>query len=259
MSNIPKQAEAGRLHSTTSSSEEYAPQAGAPNVHDEGGAPFRGRTLTPGGHTLDTSQPAFPTYHRRFANPAPLGLCAFALTTFMLSLINLSTRGVTVPNIVVGPALFYGGLAQLLAGMWEFAVGNTFGATGFTSYGAFWLSYAFIVSPWSDIGASYEDAQMFKNGVAFFLFGFFIFTTIMTIATLRASISLFLTFFTVDCTFLMLAISELNIGSAAALQKAGGSFGIVAAFLAWYTAATGLLTKDSVGFQLPAGELPKRD
>ncbi|GAA5957244.1 hypothetical protein JCM3765_000402 [Sporobolomyces pararoseus] len=250
MSNLHKQAEAGRLHSTTSSSEEFAPQAGAPNIHDEGGATFRGRTLTPGGHILDTSQPAFPTFHRRFANPAPLGLCAFALTTFML--------GVTVPNIVVGPALFYGGFAQLLAGMWEFAVGNTFGATGFTSYGAFWISYAFIVSPWSGIAASYEDPQMFKNGVAFFLFGYFIFTTIMTLATLRASIALFFTFFTVDVTFLMLGLSELGVGNPAALQTAGGSFGIVAAFAAWYTAACSLIVKDTAYFNLPAGELPKR-
>jgi len=86
-------------------------------MSQEGGAPLNLRNVTPGGHPLDRSQPAFPTYHRRFANPAPLGLCGFALTTFMLSLINMSTRGVTVPNVVVGPALFYGGLAQLLAGM----------------------------------------------------------------------------------------------------------------------------------------------
>src|SRR5579872_5698666 len=72
------------------------------------------------------------------ANPAPLGLCGFALTTFVLSAANAQLF--TGATIVVGLALFYGGVAQLLAGMWEFKSGNTFGATAFTSYGAFWLA-----------------------------------------------------------------------------------------------------------------------
>ena len=117
---------------------------------------------------------------RKFANPAPLGLCAFALTTFVLSLINMGTRGVAAPNIVVAIALGYGGLVQLLAGMWyvrsrryctfyrasrgpvlcigssvanqdrsfrEMAVGNTFGATALSSYGGFWIAFAFILTP----------------------------------------------------------------------------------------------------------------
>src|SRR4051812_49511812 len=74
-------------------------------------------------------------------DPAPLGLAAFALTTFVLSMFNsglVSEKGVPV---VLGLALAYGGLAQLLAGMWEFRTGNTFGAVAFTSYGAFWLSF----------------------------------------------------------------------------------------------------------------------
>jgi len=105
---------------------------------------------------------------RKFANPAPLGLSAFALTTFVLSLINVGTRGLTAPNIVVALAFGYGGFVQLLAGMWyvlaqipfrlsilmgtltssrEMAVGNTFGATALSSYGGFWISYAIILTP----------------------------------------------------------------------------------------------------------------
>lgn len=225
----------------------------------EGGAPLNLRNITPGGHPLDRSQPAFPTYHRRFANPAPLGLCGFALTTFMLSLINVSARGVTVPNVVVGPALFYGGLAQLLAGMWEFAVGNTFGATAFSSYGAFWLSYAFIVSPWSDIAGSYEVEGMFANGVAFFLFGWFIFTFIMFTASLRSSVALSGVFFLLTITFLLLGIAELGVAHASAVHTAGGAFGLATAFLAWYVAAANLLTPDTAYFVLPVGELPKKD
>ncbi|BGO98286.1 Ammonia transport outward protein 2 [Rhodotorula toruloides] len=225
----------------------------------EGGAPFNLRNITPGGHPLDRSQPAFPTYHRRFANPAPLGLCGFALTTFMLSLINVKTRGVTVPNVVVGPALFYGGLAQLLAGMWEFATGNTFGATAFSSYGAFWLAYAFIVSPWSAIASSYEAEGMFGNGVAFFLWGWFIFTFIMLLASLRSSIALTGVFFFLTITFLLLGIAELGVGNASAIQTAGGAFGLITAFNAWYVAAANLMTPDQSFFVLPVGDMSKKD
>lgn len=225
----------------------------------EGGAPLNLRNITPGGHPLDRSQPAFPVYHRKFANPAPLGLCGFALTTFMLSLINMSTRGVTVPNVVVGPALFYGGLAQLLAGMWEFAVGNTFGATAFSSYGAFWLSYAFIVSPWSSIASSYTDKGMFADGVAFFLFGWFIFTFIMLIGSLRSSIALSSVFFFLTITFLLLAIAELGVAHASAIHTAGGAFGIITAFNAWYVAAANLITPESSIIALPVGSTARRD
>jgi len=81
--------------------------------------------LSAGGHPQDNSQPAFPVYHRRFANPAPLGLFGFAATTFVLSLYNVGARGVAAPNAVVGLAIGYGGLAQFVAGVWEFAAGNT--------------------------------------------------------------------------------------------------------------------------------------
>ncbi len=74
------------------------------------------------------------------ANPGPLGLCGFALTTFVLSCANAGF--ISGPEVVLGLAFFYGGLAQLLAGMWEFKAGNTFGATAFTSYGAFWIALA---------------------------------------------------------------------------------------------------------------------
>jgi len=82
-----------------------------------------------------------------FANPAPLGLSAFALTTFVLSLINMGDRNLVAPNLVVGIAYGYGGLVQLCAGMWEMAVGNTFGATALSSYGGFWISFAIILTP----------------------------------------------------------------------------------------------------------------
>src|SRR5579859_715251 len=83
------------------------------------------------------------------ANPAPLGLSAFALTTFVLSAINSGIAPAGATNIIVGLALFYGGISQMLAGMWEFKAGNTFGATAFTSYGGFWLALGIVFVPGS--------------------------------------------------------------------------------------------------------------
>lgn len=105
------------------------------------------------------------------ANPAPLGLFGFAFTTFLLSLLNWHTRNVAVPSIVVGPAFAYGGLIQLLAGMWEMAAGNTFGATALGSYGGFWISLAIVLTPGGfQIESSYDTPQHFMNAFGFFLF-----------------------------------------------------------------------------------------
>lgn len=217
------------------------------------------RAVTPGGHPLDQTQPAFPVYHRKFANPAPLGLCGFALTTFMLSLINVEARGVSIPNVVTGSAFAYGGLAQLLAGMWEFACGNTFGATAFSSYGAFWISYAITISPWSGVADAYAEASdpnMEANGVSFFLWGWFIFTFIMLVAAMRSSGGLIAVFFFLTITFLLLAIGEYGYPS---VTVAGGAFGIITAFCAWYVALAGLLTPETSFFVLPTFDIPNKN
>ena len=123
---------------------------------------------------------------RQFANPAPLGLCGFALTTFVLSLINVHARNVTVPDVVIGlgtspcsfqltEALAYGGLAQFMAGMWEFTTGNTFGVVAFTSYGGFWISFAVILIPAFGIADVYTAADPsgveFLNALGHYLLG----------------------------------------------------------------------------------------
>jgi len=211
---------------------------------------------------------------RKFANPAPLGLSAFALTTFVLSAINLGARGVNVPNIVVPLALGYGGLVQLLAGMWEMAVGNTFGATALSSYGGFWIAYGILLTPhWNIIGAGGPytteaaraiDGHMGDSALAFFLTGWFIFTTILLLCTLRSTVMFFLLFFTLDLAFLMLACSHYAIDngamtSARMLTKAGGGFGMLAAFLAWYNAFAGIADSSNSFFLIPVFHFPWSD
>ncbi|KAF2148821.1 glyoxylate pathway regulator [Myriangium duriaei CBS 260.36] len=194
---------------------------------------------------------------RKFANPAPLGLSAFALTTFVLSLINLSTRGVTKPNIVVGAAFGYGGLVQLLAGMWEMAIGNTFGATALSSYGGFWIAVGIILTP-GGFQIVTEMGDEFGNSFGFFLMGWFIFTTILLLCTLRSTVAFFLLFFTLDLAFLMLGLGYLY-GEKPGLIKAGGVFGLLAAFLAWYNALAGIADSSNSFFVIPVAHFPWSD
>jgi succinate-acetate transporter protein len=195
---------------------------------------------------------------RTIANPAPLGLFAFASTTFILSLVNVQARSVTAPNVVVGMALAYGGLAQLLAGMWEFVCGNTFGATAFTSYGAFWISYATILLPGSGIIAGYADgpAHELDNALGFFLASWFIFTFIMFMASLRSNAATAALFFFLDITFMFLMIGNFN--GHVKFIKIGGGFGLLTAAIAYYVAASGVITPTASYFGLPVMDLPKR-
>src|SRR3981081_3435509 len=106
----------------------------------------------PGAREADVAPAPDPTGGRTAgwtpADPGPLGLAAFAATTFVLSMINadLVSGPVTDIPVVLGLALAYGGIAQLIAGIWEFRTGNTFGAVAFCSYGAFWISFYFLVT-----------------------------------------------------------------------------------------------------------------
>src|SRR6266487_3300164 len=150
------------------------------------------------------------------ANPAPLGLSAFALTTFVLSSSNAGFLFPAVAaggDVVIGLALFYGGLVQLVAGIQEFRQGNTFGATAFCSYAGFWMSLAVVLLPPTGVAASLAAAKAVSAGVGTFLLGWTIFTGLMLIATFRISGALI-----------------------------GGWLGIVTALVAWYAALAGVLT-----------------
>ncbi|KAL7416918.1 GPR1/FUN34/yaaH family-domain-containing protein [Mrakia frigida] len=215
--------------------------------------PTLNRAITPGGHPLDTSQPSFPVYHRKLGNPGPLGLFSFAITTFVLSMFNIGVRGITHPNVVVGMCFGVGGLAQLLAGQWEFAVGNTFGATAFSAYGTFWISFGLIYWPSSGIlTADYAPGEL-ASALGIYLIGWFVFTFIMALGTLKASVELAFTFWVLDCAFLMLAVGEFTASTGC--HTAGGYLGIIAAFSAMYCGATGILTPETSHFTLPSYDL----
>jgi succinate-acetate transporter protein len=171
------------------------------------------------------------------ADPGPLGLSGFALTTFVLSAVNAGWYDATTTPIVVGLALFYGGLAQLTAGMWEFKKANTFGATAFTSYAAFWISLgAFLVLQGHIF--TIPKAQV-ASALGLFLLGWTIFTGIMLLASFRTNGALVVTFVLLFVTFLFLTIGEL--GPSTTWHQIGGWTGVATAIAAWYTALAGVL------------------
>ncbi len=182
------------------------------------------------------------------ANPAPLGLSAFALTTFVLSSANAGFfKG---GSIVLGLALFYGGLVQLLAGLQEFKAGNTFGATAFCSYGGFWLAVGVVLTPaFNIVGAYGGDTPAFHTAFGYFFLGWAIFTALMFLGALRSNFALIAVFGLLFITFLLLALAELGAGSG--LAQAGGWFGLATAIVAWYTALAGILSSSRSAFQLP--------
>lgn len=161
------------------------------------------------------------------ADPGPLGLGAFAMTTFVLSMFNsnlVSDKGIPV---VLGLALVYGGIVQLLAGMWEFRNGNTFGAVAFSSFGAFWISF------WA-LNAFYAKDITGNAGhaVGVYLWAWAIFTAYMTVAALRTSGAVLLVFALLTATFVLLAIGA--VGPHESVTHWGGYVGLATAAAAWY-------------------------
>ena len=173
------------------------------------------------------------------ANPAPLGLAGFAMTTFVLSMCSANFVSPASTPVVLGLALAYGGVVQLLAGMWEFRAGNTFGAVAFSSYGAFWLSFwALNVFYAKDITADVGHA------LGLYLFAWAIFTAYMTVGALRVSGAVLLVFVLLTVTFVLLGIA--NDGGNATTLHWGGYVGIATAAAAWY-ASFGAVVNSTFG------------
>jgi uncharacterized protein len=191
------------------------------------------------------------------ADPAPLGLAAFALTTFILSGHNATF----IPDLVwVGLALFYGGLIQLLAGMWEFRNRNVFGATAFSTYGGFWMSLGIFVVllqlSKSFASALSVNAANIPNALAWFLLAFAIFNFYMLLASMRVNVAVFGVFLTLQITEVLLVIGffmEAHGHANNGWIHAGGWVGIVTAAVAWYTSAAGVMNGMSVTPVLPVG------
>jgi succinate-acetate transporter protein len=162
------------------------------------------------------------------ANPAPLGLAGFGVTTLVLSLINANLISGTDTPVVLGMALAYGGLCQLLAGMWEFRTGNTFGAVAFSTYGGFWISFFVLVS----FDAAKLAPAHASHAIGAYLWAWALITAILFMCTFRAPRLLSTLFLLLTVTFVLLGIG--NDGGNSSILHAGGYVGIVTAANALY-------------------------
>jgi succinate-acetate transporter protein len=200
------------------------------------------------------------------ADPAPLGLAAFALTTFLLSAKNANWMGSATGAAFLGYAFAYGGLGQLLAGMWEFRNRNVFGAVAFSTYGGFWIGvgiwYQLVAVPALTAAKTPVElaatVRAINHDQAWILLAFAIFNTYMLILSTQVNMAVFLVFLTLEITEIILFIGFFAAGSAVkptGLIIFGGYVGLVTSLVAWYTSAA-LVSRGMAGGKilLPVGK-----
>ena len=211
-----------------------------------------------------TVQPATtPAFVSGIADPAPLGLAAFALTTFLLSAKNAGWMTHATGSAWLGFAFAYGGFAQLCAAMWEFRNRNVVGATGFGTFGAFWIGiglwYLLVVNPAVAAikpATAAATVTALNHDLGWILLGFGIFTLYATILITQTNTALFVTFLLLFVTLIVLCIGNFNAGSAllpTGTIKFGGYLGVVTALVAWYTSAAGMAAGMGGKLRLPLG------
>ena len=198
------------------------------------------------------------------ADPAPLGLAAFALTTFLLSAKNADWMTHATGNAWLAYAFAYGGLAQLLAGMWEFRNRNVFGATAFGTYGSFWIGLflwvRFVVDP--AVAAAKTPVELaatvaaLNHDLAWILLAFAIFNTYMLILSAQVNMAIFGVFLTLEITEIILCIGNFTGGAAltpTTTIKIGGYVGLLTALVAWYASAAGVSNGVAGKVRFPVG------
>jgi succinate-acetate transporter protein len=185
---------------------------------------------------------------RKSFNPAPLGLMGFGITTILLNLVNIGLLKADALGIILPMGLFYGGVAQIIAGLFEAKQGNTFGATAFTSFGLFWFSFVAInVLPKMGLSDPVSSTAM---GLYLALWG--IFTALMSLATLKANKALQTVFISLTTLFFILAIGDLTgIG---VIKRIGGYEGVFCGSSAVYLAIAEILNETYERVILPIGD-----
>jgi succinate-acetate transporter protein len=181
------------------------------------------------------------------ADPGPLGLAGFGFTTFLLSLVNSNILHAPIEPVVFGMALAYGGIAQFAAGIWEFTKGNTFGATAFCSFGAFWVSFWYLTGH-TDLSGAGKDAH---QGIGAYLLTWGIFTLIMTIAATRTTNVILTVFALLTITFFFLSFGEF--WEKETLTHIGGYVGLATALAAFYGVLAGVTNSTYKDTVVPVG------
>ncbi|EDK46623.1 hypothetical protein LELG_04804 [Lodderomyces elongisporus NRRL YB-4239] len=201
--------------------------------------------------------PGYSTWPtRQIGNSAAIGLACFALTAFIVGLYLAKAMGITIPNVVVAPAIFYGGIAQFLAGVCELIKGNTFAGTAFVSYGSFWLSFGAIYINNFGIAQAYEShPEQFNNAVGFFLLGWGIFTFMLLLVVLKLTWPFIGLFISLDFAFFMLAAGFMT--DSFRVRRGGGILIVISAIFGWYSCFSGVSTVHNSYLVLPTGTVPR--
>ena len=207
---------------------------------------------------------ATPAPSSGIADPGPLGLAAFALTTFLLSAKNANWMTHATGSAFLGYAFAYGGLAQLLAGMWEFRNRNVFGATAFSTYGAFWIGLGLwvriVVGPTiaaaKTPAALVASAAALNHDLAWILLAFFIFNTYMLVMSTQLNTAVFGVFLTLGLTEIILSIGNFTLAgqaSTSGIIQIGGYVGLATALVAWYASMAGVANGMGARIKIPVG------
>ncbi|KAJ9209413.1 hypothetical protein DTO166G4_8977 [Paecilomyces variotii] len=225
----------------------------------------------PSTHQATVSQVPFPPY-QKLANPGPLGLLGFAVTSLVLGLYecgvglpNENPQGNVGPNqAILGLAIFMGGTAQFIAGIMEWRVGNTFGTTVHCCYGAFWLSYAMFLIPYLDVKAAYNnDMRAYSFAIGVYLIIWCAVSFLFFIAALKTNLTILAVFFFLVLAFLFLSIASFieteHPAASVRVNKTGGAFTVICAALAFYAGGSGLMLPDTTFVRFPLGIIPRHD
>jgi len=175
------------------------------------------------------------------------------MTTFVLSMFNANLVSSAGEPVVLGLAIAYGGLAQLLAGMWEFRTGNTFGAVAFSSFGAFWLSFFLLIQFFAP---TLPEANA-GDAIGLYLWAWAIFTAYMFVASLRTTAAVSLVFALLTATFILLAIGE--VGANDTVTHWGGYIGIATAAAAWYASFAAVVNSTFARTVMPVVPLKRTE
>ncbi|RLV91637.1 Ammonia transport outward protein 2 [Spathaspora sp. JA1] len=195
-----------------------------------------------------------PPAAHRIGNPAPVGLFTFGLTCFIMSLYGAHAGNIMIPNVIVGMVIFVGGTGQVICGIGEMIIGNTFGATAMLSFACFWFSYAAILIPSFGIEAAYaEHMDQFENAVGFLMMGYAILAIGLTTLTLKAAVSLVVLFVCISMTFLLSSIGAMTLNANVTL--AGNIFGVLTGVAGMYNGLAEISFKENSYFSVPVGPL----
>ncbi|KAF5359426.1 hypothetical protein D9756_003648 [Leucocoprinus leucothites] len=226
------------------------------NEKSRGGASGSQGPLSPtDGYGPRTDDPvSYQRHFTRIANPGPTGMWAFAITVFLWSFYMVGTRSVNNDTAIVGMGLFVGGLAQFMAGMWEFPRGNVYGSAFFTLYGAFWISYATSLLVLG-VNSFSTESPVQRDAIGLYLIIWFIVTVFFFLGVVRTNIAFTCLTFFWGLSYLLLAISYWSSSHGQGLRDAGGAFGFVTAVIALYIGLSQLHGSEYSLFRMPLGRI----